>query len=402
MVGAVITVAVLVALIGLIHFYLWWRLVRHTAATRRWRVAGALVIGVAAMVMLLALLAEPMGFWPPGWLAWPGNLWLGAMFYLLLVLLAAELPVLTAMLVLRWRARRAAPAGTGEVRSAGEPGDPPDPGRRLLLRRTAAIAAAATAASLGGYGVTRAFGAPQVNRVPVPVRRLDRRADGMRIAVVADLHVGPLFGTAQVQRVVDTVNALDADLVAVVGDMVSSEVGSVRSAATPLRRMRSRHGTFFVTGNHEYYTGHEEWIEAAEELGLRVLRNERVEIAHGGGVIDLAGVNDREGSGYGDPPDYAAALGDRDSSRPVVLLAHQPVQVHEAASYGVDLQLSGHTHGGQLYPFDLLVRLDQPVVSGLAQVDGTALYVTDGAGFWGPPMRVGADPGVTLVELRAA
>jgi uncharacterized protein len=126
-----------------------------------------------------------------------------------------------------------------------------------------------------------------------------------------------------------------------------------------------------------------------------------VEIAHRGGVIDLAGVNDREGSGYDDPPDYEAALGDRDPTRPVLLMAHQPVQVHEAARYGVDLQLSGHTHGGQVYPFDLLVRLEQPVVSGLSEVDGTLVYVTNGAGFWGPPMRVGADPDVTLIELRA-
>jgi len=127
-----------------------------------------------------------------------------------------------------------------------------------------------------------------------------------------------------------------------------------------------------------------------------------VEIVHGGGAIDLAGVNDREGTGHGDPPDYEAALGDRDPSRPVLLLAHQPVQAHEAARYGVDLQLSGHTHGGQVYPFDYLVRMQQPVVSGLSEVDGTLVYVTNGAGFWGPPMRVGADPDVTLLELRAA
>jgi hypothetical protein len=240
-----------------------------------------------------------------------------------------------------------------------------------------------------------------VTRLQVPLARLDRRSDGLRVVVIADLHVGPLSGRRQVERVVEVVNSLEADLVTVVGDLVSTEVGAVRAQATPLRRMRSRYGSFFVTGNHEYYHGYEEWLEAADDLGLRVLRNQRVEIAHRGGVIDLAGVNDREGSRYGDPPDYAAALGDRDPSRPVLLLAHQPVQVHRAAEFGVDLQLSGHTHGGQLYPFDYLVRLDQPMVSGLAEIDGTQVYVTDGAGFWGPPMRVGADPDVTLIELRA-
>jgi hypothetical protein len=169
----------------------------------------------------------------------------------------------------------------------------------------------------------------------------------------------------------------------------------------PLAGLRSRYGAYFVTGNHEYYTGHQEWIEAAGDLGLRVLRNERVEIAHRGAVLDLAGVNDVTGAQYADAPDYAAALADRDPARPVVLLAHQPVQAHEAARYGVDLQLSGHTHGGQIYPFHHLVRAVQPVLSGMAEVDGTKVYVTNGAGFWGPPVRVGADPDVTLLELRA-
>jgi predicted MPP superfamily phosphohydrolase len=132
-------------------------------------------------------------------------------------------------------------------------------------------------------------------------------------------------------------------------------------------------------------------------LGLRPLRNERVELAG----FDLAGVNDVAGEEFDDGPDFSRALDGRDTTRPVVLLAHQPVQVHEAARHGVDLQLSGHTHGGQMFPFHLLVRLDQPVRSGLATVDDTRIYVTNGAGFWGPPVRVGAAPEITLVELRA-
>lgn len=402
-----LTVAAVV--ITLLHLYLWLRLFRDTGRSVRWRRAGAVGLGVAATLMLVALLAEPLGFWPPRWLAWPGYFWLGVMFLLLATLLLLELPM---AVLTRWRpaVRRTAPTGgagapaAGEVTAAPEPPTNArfDPGRRLLLRRAAAIATGVTVAGLSGYGAVRAYRPPKVRRVVAPLARLDRRADGLRIAVVADLHVGPLYGSAQVEQVVEVVNGLDADLVTVVGDMVSAQVGAVRTSALPLRQMRSRYGSYFVTGNHEYYTGHEEWIEAAEELGLRVLRNERLEIVHGGGAIDLAGVNDREGSRFDDPPDYEAALGDRDQSRPVVLLAHQPVQVHEAAAYGVDLQLSGHTHGGQIFPFHGLVRLDQPVVSGQAEIDGTLVYVTNGAGFWGPPMRVGADPDVTLVELRSA
>jgi hypothetical protein len=382
--------AILVAVLALIHLYLWQRLVRDTTRPgARRRLAG---FGILAGGLLVpaAVLANPLPRRFEGWLAGPGFGWLGVMFYLLIALLALELPVLVIRLGQRRRARRTAPEAA------------PDPGRRILLRRAAAGAAGVVAVGVSGYGVSRAYAPPRVTRLQVPLARLDRRSDGLRVVVIADLHVGPLSGRRQVERVVDVVNSLEADLVTVVGDLVSTEVGAVRAQATPLRRMRSRYGSFFVTGNHEYYHGYEEWLEVADDLGLRVLRNQRVEIAHRGGAIDLAGVNDREGSRFGDPPDYPAALGDRDPSRPVVLLAHQPVQVHRAAEFGVDLQLSGHTHGGQLYPFDFLVRLDQPVVSGLAEVDGTLVYVTDGAGFWGPPMRVGADPEVTLIELRAA
>jgi predicted MPP superfamily phosphohydrolase len=166
--------------------------------------------------------------------------------------------------------------------------------------------------------------------------------------------------------------------------------------------MRSRHGSFFVTGNHEYYSGAEEWLAEVESLGIRTLRNERELITGTGGAFTLAGVNDVAGAGTSTGgPDIAGTLRGRDETIPVVLLAHQPVQVHDAAAQHVDLQLSGHTHGGQMAPFNLLVKLDQPVVRGYARFGDTQLYVTNGAGFWGPPVRVGAPPQVTLVELRS-
>lgn len=228
--------------------------------------------------------------------------------------------------------------------------------------------------------------------------------DGLRIATVSDIHLGPLRGRAHTERIVAAINRLDADIVAVVGDLVDGSVAELGSAAAPLRDLRSRYGSFFVTGNHEYYSGVEEWVQEVDRLGLRVLQNRRQEIQARGGVLDLAGVNDLTGAGTGlaAGPDFAAALGDRDPSRPVVLLAHQPLAAKEAARYGVDLQLSGHTHGGQMVPFNLAVGLEQPVVSGLGEVDGTKVYVTNGAGFWGPPVRVGAEPQISLVELRSA
>lgn len=402
-----------------IHLYLWWRLVRDTTSPGRWRRLGTVVF-IACLLLLVGTLAVGNGLPAEyGWLTAPGYLWLAVMFYLLLLLLALEVPVLVAVHVRRRRTRVpatvSAPVAVGagsDEAATDSPSEPEtlaeptresghDPDRRLLLRRGAAITAGLFAAGITGYGVQRAYSPPRITRLEVPLSRLHPRADGLRVAVVADIHVGPLLGTGHVERMVERVNDLDADIVTVVGDVVSSEPDRVRDALLPLTGMHGRYGTYYVTGNHEYYVGHEDWAEVADELGLRVLRNERVEIVHRGAALDLAGVNDVAGGSFGDPPDYAAALADRDPSRPVVLMAHQPVAVREAARYGVDLQVSGHTHGGQLYPFDYLVRLEQPVVAGLAEVDGTQLYVTNGVGFWGPPVRVGADPEITLLTLRA-
>ncbi|WBB73742.1 metallophosphoesterase [Micromonospora sp. WMMD1128] len=465
-------VGFVVLVIGLIHFYLWKRLVRDTTRPGRWRRVGAVAALLLALLVPATLAGTRNGWY---WLAWPGYLWLALMFYLLVLLLVLEVPTAVVRLVMRRRARSAtaegpepepalvgtgnppaAPASTGDaadgqpaadaagarftgdrppaadtrgarpvdhadpgppaadIRGArsvdhADPGPPAgvaaghDPSRRLLLARGTAIFAGLTAAGITGYGVRTAMGPPRLDRVRIPLAKLPRSMDGLRIATVSDIHLGPLRGRAHTERIVAMINRLDADLVAVVGDLVDGTVAELGEAAAPLRDLRSRYGSFFVTGNHEYYSGVEEWVREVDRLGLRVLQNERQEIRARGGVLDLAGVNDvtAAGTGLAAPADYAAALGDRDPSRPVVLLAHQPVAAHEAATFGVDLQLSGHTHGGQMVPFNLAVKLQQPVVSGLGEVDGTKVYVTNGAGFWGPPVRVGAPPQVTLVELRA-
>ncbi|MGN9812366.1 metallophosphoesterase [Micromonospora sp. BQ11] len=407
-------VATLGLITGLIHLYLWKRLVRDTTAPGRRRRIGGITALVLALLVPATMAGTQAGLY---WLAWPGYLWLAVMFYLLVLLVALEIPMLVARLVVRRRLTAAEPttaAPEPALVGAAGPADPPatgaviptdhDPDRRLLLARGAAIFAGLTATGLTGYGIRNALGPPELDRVRIPLAKLPRSMDGLRIATVSDIHLGPLRGRAHTERIVAAINRLDADIVAVVGDLVDGSVAELGSAAAPLRDLRSRYGSYFVTGNHEYYSGVEEWVQEVDRLGLRVLQNRRIEIAARGGVLDLAGVNDATaaGTGVAGPPDYAAALGDRDPSRPVVLLAHQPVAAFDAAKFGVDLQLSGHTHGGQMVPFNYLVKLQQPVVSGLGEVDGTKVYVTNGAGFWGPPVRVGANPQITLVELRSA
>jgi predicted MPP superfamily phosphohydrolase len=415
-----------IVIITVVHLYLWKRLVRDTTAPKTTaRRVGGLVILVLALLVPATMVGSRAG---ESWVAW-GFLWLALMFYLFVTLLVLEIPMLAARLWLRRRRRTATPtvielapervlvAAASEPQTdpdtvdAGTPTLPPvvgapvadhDPSRRLLLARGAAIFAGLTAVSITGYGIRTALGPPRLDRVQIPLAKLPRGMDGFRIAVVSDIHLGPLAGRAHAERVVAAVNRVDADVVAVVGDLVDGTVAELGRAAAALRDLRSRRGNYFVTGNHEYYSGVAEWLEELPRLGLRVLQNERLEIDG----LDLAGVNDLAAGDMGargEPavgPDFEAALGDRDPARPVVLMAHQPVQVHDAARYGVDLQLSGHTHGGQMVPFNLLVQLQQPVTSGLAEIDGTKVYVTNGAGFWGPPVRVGAEPQVSLVELR--
>ncbi|MCP9209099.1 metallophosphoesterase [Streptomyces sp. NEAU-Y11] len=283
------------------------------------------------------------------------------------------------------------PGGPEASAAAGEQS------RRLFVARGIAVGATAVAAGTVAYGAATVFRGPRVKRVTVPLAKLPRRAHGFRIAVVSDIHLGPILGRAHTRRVVETINRTNPDLIAVVGDLVDGSVADLGPAAEPLRELRSRHGSFFVTGNHEYFSGARQWVDHVRELGLHPLENARTELPG----FDLAGVNDVAGEDEGEGPDFERALGDRDRSRASVLLAHQPVVIHDAVDHGVDLQLSGHTHGGQMWPGDLVAALANPTVAGLERYGDTQLYVTRGAGAWGPPVRVGAPPDVTVVELAS-
>ncbi|MFI7010170.1 metallophosphoesterase [Streptomyces sp. NPDC050145] len=432
-----IALFVLGALAGL-HYYAWRRLVRDTTAGPGWvRRGGAVVFAVGPVLMFAALVAERTGapFLLQQVLAWPGFLWMAFALYLVLALLVGEVlrPVLRRLLdrraggrgesadvaevaeaaeVMAQHAAEPVPAGKPDIPapdSVPTPGSTPAPTptptltpsvaptRRLILARVVGGAAAVAAAGVVGNGAYGVLRGPKVKRVTVPLARLPRAAHGFRIAVVSDVHLGPVLGRGFAERVVEIVNGTQPDLIAVVGDLVDGSVEDLASTVEPLSRFRSRHGTYFVTGNHEYFSGAEPWVEHVREIGMRPLANARVEL----GAFDLAGVNDIAGENHGDGPDYARALGDRDRSRAAVLLAHQPVMIHEAVRHGVDLQLSGHTHGGQLWPGNFVADAANPTLAGLERYGDTQLYVSRGAGAWGPPVRVGAPSDVTVVELAS-
>ncbi|KND31901.1 metallophosphoesterase [Streptomyces acidiscabies] len=419
------------------NWYLWRRLFRDTTRGPGWaRRAGAVLIGVGWTLAITGLVAERTGapFWLQRVLAWPGFLWLAVAMYLLLAVLAGEAVRPLLRLFLERRAARRATDAAPEplkapqepVRTLSEVPAPPDatkapeatqatsapeetrdapapapalaePTRRLFVSRVVAGAAATAAVGTVGYGTYGVLRGPKVKRVTVPLAKLPRAAHGYRIAVVSDIHLSPILGRGFAQKVVDTINGTQPDLIAVVGDLVDGSVKDLGPAAAPLAQLAARQGKFFVTGNHEYFSGAEQWIEEVRRLGIRPLQNERTELPW----FDLAGVNDIAGESEGRGPDFAKALGDRDTARTAVLLAHQPVQIHDAVDHGVDLQLSGHTHGGQLWPGKYFAEAANPTVSGLERYDDTQLYVSNGAGAWGPPTRVGAPSDVTVIELAS-
>ena len=382
------------AVLALMNVYVWKRLVKDTTGPGRTRrILTVALIALAVLLVAALVLPRVIGLRNSGWYAWPGYLWFGLIVYLVLMLLVLE-PV---RLALRGWVKRAS-AETAEP----EPSDPHALNRRMFIARASAVAAGAASVSLVGYGAATALGPPDLLRVPVRLRGLDPALRGFRIAVVSDIHLGPLAGRAHTQRIVETINAAEPDLVAIVGDLVDGTVAELGPAAAPLQDLSAPEGAFFVTGNHEYFVEDTtSWLNELERLGVHPLRNENTAIRRGGAAFDLVGVNDISGERHDDPPDFDRALAGVDSARPTILLAHQPVMVSEAAARGVDLQLSGHTHGGQMWPFHYAVRMVQPSLAGLSSVDDTQLYVTRGAGFWGPPVRIGAPPDVTVVTLES-
>jgi predicted MPP superfamily phosphohydrolase len=278
-----------------------------------------------------------------------------------------------------------------------------------------AVPALATLVTLVGFFNARRTAS--VRRVDIPIARLPTSLVGFTIAQLSDIHVGPTIRVRYIERIVTAVNRLGADMVAITGDLVDGTVAELRTHVAPLARLKTRHGTFVVTGNHEYYAGAHDWIDELRRLGLRVLLNEHVvlqtrnvqgaqtdEEVHESALV-VAGVTDYTAghfdAGHASDPEGAV----RDAPPQVhtrLLLAHQPRSAIAAAQAGYHLQLSGHTHGGQFFPWNLFVPLQQPFTAGLHRLHDMWIYVSRGTGYWGPPKRFGAPSEITLLRLVPA
>ena len=391
----------LFALSALIHGWVAFRLLPSLAGFPAGQVVLAGILGASSMLTPLGLTARRFAR-PPlaDRLSGTGLLCMGLISSLMVLTLLRD-----AVLLVLWGANFLAPGFAVLA-----------PWRTASAQAVALLAGLATL--LGFFNARRTAA---VVRVDVPISGLPAAWHGFTVAQISDIHVGPTIGQRYVRRIVDRVNTLGADMVAITGDLVDGGVAELAAHIAPLADLRSRHGTFFVTGNHEYYSGVHAWIEELRRLGLTVLLNEHVVLAAADVDADtdacadtdalaraslplvLAGVTDFNAA-YFDPAhrsDPARALAGAPPEAVRLLLAHQPRSAAAAADAGFDLQLSGHTHGGQFYPWNLFVRLQQPFTAGLHRWGTLWVYTSRGTGYWGPPKRFGSPSEITMLRLVA-
>ena len=366
-----VVLSIIVALVIGVHVYLSDRLIIAPGwGGSAWRLWSC-VVGVT--VMLAALLAERLA--TPPWTricTIPGYVWMGVAWFALAATGISDLVL--------W-------LGGWETTSA-------------LSIRASAVWSVVIATT--GYGMRRALSPPPLKRVEITLDRWPAELDGYRIVQLTDLHIGPIFDRRWLQALVERANALAPDLTVVTGDLIDGMASRVGPHLEPLLGLNAPDGVFVITGNHEMFNGVRSWVRYyKEDMGLRLLENEHVTIARPEGSYELLGTHDRSGWAFQHPEDIDAAVAGCDPERPWILLAHDPLSFKKAAQHNIDLQLSGHTHGGQIWPFHILVRLVIPFVAGHYELNGSALYVSRGCGFWGPPMRVAAPPELTEITLRA-
>jgi len=387
----VLTVATLLTL------YLGLRLIEPSNMSRKHKVAAWLVVGGLLFGQRLTWFLHREGF--EGYLFnaidWVGFVFLGFVSILVIFMLVRDIPFIF----------NAIKSGLYKmfVRRSKRPYfiEPDRERRRFLLNASNAVILAATV-PLTGYAIFEARSKPTVIYNDLPILDLPEGLDGFTIAQISDTHIGPTIRGDWMQMVVDEVNKLGADMVVHTGDMVDGSVASLNGSVKPLGDLKAPYGKWLCTGNHEYYSGVNDWLKEARRLKIQPLVNEHALIDTGKGKILLAGVSDYRGSRLepahvSSPADAMKGAPEHDVS---IMLAHQPRSVFEASKAGVDIQLSGHTHGGQYFPYTFAINMFQPYVRGLHLHDDTLIYVNSGTGYWGPPMRLGSPPEITLHTLR--
>ncbi|MBF8248254.1 MAG: Serine/threonine protein phosphatase [Bacteroidetes bacterium] len=374
--------------------YVGWRVISGANLLGRQKLVAWLIVAVLLLfpqVPFAMLINKAEELWLDVWF-WAGYMSLGLLALIMITFALRDLTFLLIRLI-------------GKVQKViSKKPEVVDVDRRRFLLHSTNLGLMAASGLLSGYGLFEAQSRTRIEDIPIPLPHLPQAFDGFRIVQFTDLHVGPTIKRAFVERVTRQVMDLKPDLIAFTGDLVDGSVSWLRDDVAPLHELAAPYGKFFITGNHEYYSGANPWIEHADKLGFSVLLNSHRLIRRDGQEIVLAGVTDHSAGDFvpeqatnpakafdGAPPDAVR-----------VLLAHQPRSVFEAEKTGFDVQLSGHTHGGQFFPWNYLATLNQPYISGLHKRGNRFIYVNRGTGYWGPPLRLGIPSEITVVTLKKA
>ena len=384
--------------IGIFAAYITWRLFSRINLSRMSR--SLIAIGIIALVFLtpLNILLRRSGFENVfvDVLAWWGYLGLGFLSFIFTFLIIRDFSW-TGMAFLKKICCVFIIYRKGRMKIA----EPENTERRDLLIKGMNYAICGGAAFFSIYGFAEAHRLPSVKRVNVRIENLPEDFEGFRIVQITDIHISPTIKRPFVEEVVKVVNSLNADVIAMTGDLVDGTVEQLSRDVAPLEDLRSAEGKFFVTGNHEYYSGVIPWLEKIRQIGFTVLLNEHVVIKRGSSSILLAGVTDYRGGDFRKDhiSDPNKAMKGAPYTDVKLLLAHQPQSIFVAQEAGFDFQISGHTHGGQFFPWNFVISFVQPFISGLHDYRGTQIYVSNGTGYWGPPLRVGPASEITLINL---
>ncbi len=366
--------------------YLDRRLLRDVTTSARARlIGGAVIIGLAACAVFARMILRHTQVGQGVALAM--GLWIGLILYTVGALVAVDLG--------RAARNRLAKATAAPALPSEE--------RRLFLARSAALTSVAAGGGLAGWGAYRAYTAPEITEYTVRLPGLPKSLEGFTIAQLSDVHVGQVIQAKFMDDLVERTNAARPDLVAITGDLVDGKPGDLGQYVARLRNLRAKYGTFFSSGNHDFYSGWEDWSVVLAGFDMQVLKNRHVSIGDAGGSFDLVGVEDY-GSRFG-PDGYSVdkAVANRDPTRASVLLSHQPGGFDDATRLNLGLQLSGHTHGGQMFPATLISQVIWGSRNvGLSKEGNSQLIVSRGCGFVGPPMRLGSPPEVVKIILLPA
>ena len=386
----------------LLHGWIGWRIAPALAAFPPSETLLWLMLGLSSLLMPMSLMTRRMTQGPLAQvLTWLGLLCMGLFSTLLVLTLLRD-----AVLLLAW-------AALALSQGAGVAWDSLD-----SFKTWSAVAVAVLALASTVWGFWNARRTAQVVSVDIPIAGLPASLHGFTVAQISDIHVGPTIRHGYLQRIVARVNALGADMVAITGDLVDGGVADLQRHVAPISGLTSTHGTFFVTGNHEYYSGAHAWIDELRRLGVKVLMNEHVVLQHDGGHLSdgaattrvpgeivVAGVADYSAHHFDEAhrSDPLIALAGAPAAASMrLLLAHQPRSAAAASEAGFQLQLSGHTHGGQFWPWMHFVKFQQPFTAGLHRVKSLWVYTSRGTGYWGPPKRFGVPSEITHLRLITA